>query len=63
MTKGSFKNNNLYIYNIFEDSSNNNGYSKDRLKLNYIKNSNFISYMDKSTNNGKLGITLKVNIL
>ena len=63
MTKGSFKNNNLYIYNILEDNSNNNGYSKDRLKLNYIKNSNFISYMDKSTNNGKLGITLKVNIL
>ena len=51
MTKGSFKNNNLYIYNILEDNSNNNGYSKDRLKLNYIKNSNFISYMDKSTNN------------
>ncbi len=63
MTKGSFKNNNILIYNIFDDSSNNNGYSKDRLKLNYIKNSNFISYMDKSTNNGKLGITLKVNIL
>lgn len=63
MTKGSFKNNNLYIYNILEDNSNNNGYSKDRLKLNYIKNSNFISYMDKSTNNGKLGLTLKVNIL
>ena len=63
MTKGSFKNNNLYIYNIFDDNSNNNGYTKDRLRLNYIKNSNFISYMDKSTNNGKLGITLKVNIL
>lgn len=63
MTKGSFKNNNLNIYNIFDDNSNNNGYSKDRLKLNYIKNSNFISYMDKSTNNGKLGITLKINIL
>ena len=63
MTKGSFKNNNLYIYNILEDNSNNNGYSKDRLKLNYIKNSNFISYMDKSTNNCKLCLTLKVNIL
>lgn len=63
MTKGSFKNNNLYIYNIFDETSNNNGYSKDRLRLNYIKNSNIINYMDKSTNNGKLGITLKVNIL
>lgn len=63
MTKGSFKNNNLFINNILENNSKNNGYSKDRLKLNYIKNSNFISYMDKSTNNGKLGITLKVNIL
>lgn len=63
ITKGSFKNNNLFINNILEEDSKNNGYSKDRLKLNYIKNSNFISYMDKSTNNGKLGLTLKVNIL
>jgi hypothetical protein len=63
ITKGSFKNNNILIKNILEGKLKYSGYSKDRLKLNYIKNSNFISYMDKSTNNGKLGITLKVNIL
>lgn len=62
LSNGSFSNSNLYINNLF-DNSHMSAYSKDRLKLNYIKNSNFISYVDKSTNNGKLGISLKLNIL
>lgn len=62
LSNGSFSNSNLYINNLF-DNSHMSAYSKDRLKLNYIKNSNFISYVDKWTNNGKLGISLKLNIL
>lgn len=59
---GSFKNTNLFVNNLLDPNSK-SAYAKDRLKLNYIKNSNFISYVDKSTNNGKLGISLKLNIL
>ena len=62
MSKGSLKNQNLLLdkQGIL---NNNKAYSKDRLKLNYIKNSNLISYIDKSTNNGKLGLSLIVNEL
>lgn len=62
MSTGSFKNTNLFVNNLLDPNSKSN-YSKDRLRLNYIKNSNLISYVDKSTNNGKLGISLKFNVL
>nr|YP_003127040.1 Rps3p [Brettanomyces custersianus]ACU32823.1 Rps3p [Brettanomyces custersianus] len=52
ISKGSFKNILL-----------NRGLSKDRLRLNYISNNQIKSYLDKHTDNGKLGINMTLNII